>query len=178
MKWIYLVGLLVLSVLLTVQLRRNPRLLPHAAFGLAMMPFLEARFHLTSAPISWAGWAGPVQGIEISTTDAFAIAILLASKPAKSPAILKIAFGFVAVAYAVSTISTGMHMESFFTGWQILKTVVVYLAVTRACMTNKDTALGLMTGLITGIAIQAIISFLGHRGYRADAGGRLVRAPE
>jgi len=157
MKWIYLAGLLVLAILLTAQLKRNPRWLPHAAFGLAMMPFLEARFHLTSAPISWAGWAGPVQGIEISTTDAFAIAILLASKPIKSPAILKIAFAFLAIAYAVSTISTGMHMESFFTGWQILKAVVVYLAVTRACMTNKDTALGLMNGLITGIAIQAVV---------------------
>jgi O-antigen ligase len=148
---------MVLTMLLTAQLRRNPRLLPHAAFGLAMMPFLEARFHLTSAPISWAGWAGPVQGIEISTTDAFAIAILLASKPTKSPLILKIAMAFVGIAYAVSTISTGMHMESFFTGWQILKSVVVYLAVTRACLTNKDAALGLMTGLVTGIAIQAAI---------------------
>src|ERR1700743_1337387 len=106
MKWLDLVGLLALVVVLTAPLQRNPRWLPHAAFGLAMMPFLEARFHLTSAPISWAGWAGPVPGIEISSTDAFAIAILLASKPAKSPALLKIAFGFVAVAYAVSTIST------------------------------------------------------------------------
>jgi hypothetical protein len=157
MKWIYLAGLMVLAALLAAHLRRNPRYLPHAAFGLAMMPFLEARFHLTSAPISWAGWAGPVQGIEISTTDAFAIAMLLASKPAKSPAILKVAFGFVVIAYAVSTISTGTHMESLFTGWQILKAVIVYLAVTRACMTNKETALGLMTGLITGIAIQAVI---------------------
>jgi O-antigen ligase len=157
MKWIYLAGLLVLAVLLTVQLRRNPRLLPHAAFGLALMPFLEARFHLTSAPISWAGWAGPVQGIEISTTDAFAFAILLASKPAKSPVILKIAFAIVALAYAVSTVSSGMHMESYFTGWQILKALIVYLAVTRACVTNKDTALGLMTGLITGITIQAVV---------------------
>jgi O-Antigen ligase len=157
MKWIYLAGLLVLAILLAAQLKRNPRWLPHAAFGLAMMPFLEARFHLTSAPISWAGWAGPVQGIEVSATDAFAFAILLASRSAKSPTMLKIAFAFVAFAYAVSTISTGMHMESFFTGWQILKAVVVYLAVTRACMTNKDTALGLMNGLITGIAIQAVI---------------------
>lgn len=157
MKWIYLVGLLIMAVLLTAQLKRNPRLLPHAAFGLAMMPFLEARFHLTSAPISWAGWAGPVQGIEISATDAFAIAILLASKPAKTPGILKLAIAFVAVAYTVSTISAGMHMESYFTGWQIVRAVIVYLAVTKACITNKDTALGVMTGLITGIAIQAVI---------------------
>src|SRR5579884_65027 len=157
MKWIYLAGLLVLAAVLTAQLRRNPRLLPYAAFGLAMCPFLEARFHLTSAPISWAGWAGPVQGFEISLTDAFAVSMLLASKSARSPTLLKVALGLLVVAFAVSTISSGAHEESFFTGWQMLRTVIVYLAVTRACTTNKDTAQWLMNGLITGIAIQAVI---------------------
>ena len=157
MKWIYLAGLLVLAAVLTVQLRRNPRWLPHAAFGLAMAPFLEMRFHLTSAPISWAGWAGPVLGIELSLTDAFSVAILLASKPAKSPAILKLAFGLVVLAFVVSTVASGMHMESFFTGWLMVRTVIVYLAVTRASVTNEGTPVGLLTGLITGLAIQAAV---------------------
>lgn len=172
MKWIYLAGLLFLGALLTAQLRRNPRLLPHAAFALAMAPFLEARFHLTSAPISWAGWAGPVQGIEISLTDAFSVAMLLSSKPAKSPLILKFALGLIVIAYLVSTISSGTHMESFFTGWQFLRTVIVYLAVNRACATNKDTMPALITGLVTGLAIQAVIVFweIAASG-RSQAGG-------
>src|SRR6185295_2096439 len=79
------------------------------------------------------------------------------SKPAKSPAPLKVAFGLVVLAFAVSTVASGMHMESFFTGWLMVRTVVVYLAVTRASVTNKDTPLGLLTGLITGLAIQAVV---------------------
>ena len=136
--------------------QKQPEDLPAAAFALGLMPFLEARFHIYAAPISWAGWAGPVQGIELSLTHGVAFSMLVASGGAKSPSVLRLALALIFIAFAVSTVASGTHMELFFTGWEILRTVLVYLAVLRACVSHKDAALGLMNGLITGIVVQAI----------------------
>ena len=76
MKWIFLVGLIFFTPVLIMLLRSNRDHLPKAAVVLGLLPFIETRFNVSAAPISWALWPGYVKGIEFSLTDAVALALL------------------------------------------------------------------------------------------------------
>lgn len=171
MKWVVLIGLIFFCGFLTSVLRSKPKLLPHAAFVLALSPFIEAKFHLLSSPISWPAWPDVSKGIEVSIMDAVAFAMVLACRPAKSPASLRISLALVIVAYLVSTIASGAELETYFIGWEIIRAVVVYMAVTRACATNPSSAEALFNGLVAGISIQAVVAASQYATGTAQAAG-------
>jgi hypothetical protein len=156
MKWIFLAGLGVATLILAFLLRSDRKLLRAAAFSLGLLPFLEVHFHLFAAPIAWPQWPGIVKGIEISVSDGVALAVLVTCAKAKSPVRLRIALALVLLAYAVSTLVSGVHMESLFFGWEILRCLVVYLALLRATAMDKEVPVYVLTGLITGLVTQAV----------------------
>lgn len=171
MKWIFLVGLILFTPVLILLLRNNRDHLPKAAFFLGLLPFIETRFNVSAAPISWALWPGYVRGIEFSLTDAVAIALILASGPVRSPAAVKLAFGLLFVAFLISSAVADVFIPAFFYGWQLVRVAIVYFAVARASTTNDRVPLALLTGLIIGLASQAIVVTFQYLGGDPQAGG-------
>ena len=103
MKWIFLAGLLVFTPLLTMFLRNNRQHLPKAAFALGLLPFIETRLNISAQPYGWPGWQGYVKGIDISLTDAVAVAMIVAGASIKTPLRIKLAFLFFVVVFIIST---------------------------------------------------------------------------
>lgn len=156
MKWVFLAGLLVATCALIAILKSDRSRLPAAVFCLGLLPFIEAKFHLLAAPISWPAWAGQSKGLEISLADGVAFAILLTTRRASSPASMRVSLAIAVCAYLLSTALNGHRMESLFVGWEIVRDVVTYLAVFRAISADERSLVSLVTGLITGLTIQAL----------------------
>ena len=159
MKWVFLAGLLIATCALIAVLKNDRRRLPAAAFCLGLLPFIEARFHLLAAPVSWPAWLGQSKGFEVSLADGVAFAILLATRGTRSPVLLKLAMGLVVSAYLVSTIATGSRTETLFVGWEIVRNLLVFFAVLRVITADQRALLALLTGMITGLSIQAVVVF-------------------
>lgn len=171
MKWIFLLGLILMTPALTFLLRHNRLLLPKAAVLLGFLPFIEAGFNVSASPYGWPTWQGIVKGIEISLTDSVALAMILSSTRVKTPAVLKMAFGLYVLAFVISTAVAQLKMPSLFYGWQVVRAVIVYQAVARASQTVPGIPLALLTGLIFGLVSQAIVVAFQYAGGATQAGG-------
>lgn len=154
-------------------LKNDRRRLALAAFCLGLLPFIEARFHLLAAPVSWPAWLGQSKGLEVSLADGVAVAILFATQRAKSPLSLKFAMGIVTLAYVISTVASGTRTETLFVGWEIIRNVIVYLAVLRVITTDERALLAMFNGLLTGLVIQAIVVLSQMAGGAVQASGWL-----
>ncbi|NUT01291.1 MAG: hypothetical protein HOP96_09970 [Sphingomonas sp.] len=157
MKWIFLAGLMILTPMLAVWLRGNRRHLPIAAMFLGLLPFLEAKFNITASPYSWPAWQGIAKGIDLSLMDAVAIAMIVAGGKSRTPVRIKLAMGFYLLAFVVSTAVAEIKTPSIFYLWTLVRCTLVYYAIARASAVNKDVPLGLLTGLIGGLSVQAVV---------------------
>jgi O-antigen ligase len=171
LKWIFLAGLLVLTPLLATYLRNHRQYLPKAAFVLALLPFIEMRLNVTASPYTWPMWQGFVKGIDVSLTDSLAIAMILAGRHIKTPLRLKLALGFYVIVFILSTAVAEIYLPSVFYGWQLIRVVLVYYAVARASAIHRDVPAYLLTGLIAGLSIQAVIVMQQKLGGQLQAGG-------
>ena len=171
MKWVFLAFLAAFTPLLAVQLRNRPNYLPAVAFCLGLLPFVQNRLHLSVDPISWPAWQGISKGTEVSIMDAIAVAIIFATRTVKAPWRLKVALGILVLGFAVSTALAPIKMPSLFYGWTILRTVVAFYAMARACQTHPRVAEAFLTGLILGIASQAVVTSIEFAGGSRQAGG-------
>ena len=156
MKWIFLAGLLALIPLLTGLLRAQPKYLLHACFALGLLLFFMDP-NLSVSPINWK-WPGPVKGVEISILDAIAIAMILATRPTRTPLGLKIGFGIYVTALVISTFAARQVMPSLFYAWQLLRAVVVFVAVARASAAAEGAPFALAAGLGSAIMIEALMT--------------------
>lgn len=171
MKWIFLAGLILATLIVAALLRSDRKFLRPAAFVLGLLPFVEVYFHLFAAPIAWPQWQGIVKGTEFSLSDGLAFAILVSSTKAKSPVALRIAFALILLAYAVSTLVNGARMESLFFGWEILRVLVVYHALLRATATDSEVPVYVLTGLIAGLTTQGVVVASEYATGALQAGG-------
>lgn len=171
MKWIFLLGLMILTPALAAYLRGNRRHLPKAAFVLALLPFIEAKFNVSASPITWPAWQGIAKGITLSLTDAVAIAMIAASYKIRTPRIIALAFGLYVLAYLVSTALAPLRTASFFYGWEVLRAVLIYYAVARACVTHEKVPVAIFSGLVAGVATQGVAVAIEFAGGARQAGG-------
>lgn len=171
MKWLFLLGLLVMTPALAVYLRANPRYVPWTGFAIGILPFLLSGLNLAASPISWAHWPGPVKGLDISLLDAIAIAIVFATKPVKTPVAMKVAFAIYAFAVLLSTALSETKEASIFYVFQLARAVLVYWAVARATANFSNFPMWLINGLIAGIVLQAFVATRQFIGGDPQAGG-------
>lgn len=171
MKWIFLAGLLVFTPWLTMFLRNNRQHLPKAAFFLGLLPFIETRLNISAQPYGWPGWQGYVKGFDISLTDAVAIAMIVAGSRITTPLRIKLAFIFFFLVFLLSTAVADSRIPSLFYGWQLLRALLVYYAVARAAAADRRVPINLLTGLIAGLSIQAVVVVQQHLSGAAQAGG-------
>ena len=171
MKWVFLLLLLMMTPALASDFRRHPRHLLAAAFMIGLLPFVMSPLHLYVAPVSWPAWPGSVKGIEISLLDALAVAIIVATRPIKTPMMFKVALGVVVTALIISTLAAAQIWPSAFYGWQLLRAVLVYLAVARASAQHSAFPIRVLLGMGLGLAIEAITAAMQYAGGTAQAGG-------
>ena len=172
MKWLFLLGLLGFTPWLATYLKANPKYLPHAGFAMGILPFLLSGLNLMASPIAWPFWAGAVKGFDISLLDSIALAVIFATKPARTPVALKLFFWIYFTGSAVATFagSPGLRLASIFYDWQILRAALVYMAVTRACVTHPKMPVAILMGMGFGLGWQAIIAMQEHLGGKMQAG--------
>ena len=171
MKWVFLLGLIVLTPFLATHLRNNPRDLQKAAFAIGILPFLLSGLNLTASPISWQHWPGSVKGLDVSLIDLVALAVLYATKPAKTPIALKLAFCIFLLGTILSSLGSSVKMAALFYVWQLLRAVLVYWAVARAATAVPGVPFAIVKGLLTGLVLQAIITAVQYAGGTPQAGG-------
>lgn len=173
MKWIFLLGLILLVPTLTAVLRGNPRMLRWVAYAIGVIPFLMEPFHLIAAPISWAMWQGPVKGIEISLLDAVAVSILLVTRPVRMPLGPKIGLGFIAAGLLISTALAHALFPCSFYAWQLARTVLVAVAVARLTAASKEAPIAILWGMGTALVALALYATWQHLHGVVQAGGFL-----
>ena len=171
MKWVFLLGLLVFTPWLTVHLKANPKHLPYAGFAMGLLPFLLSGLNLTASPIAWPYWPGPVKGLDVSLIDGVALAVILSTRRVSTPAAIKVAFAIYGLAVLISTIQSEVRMASFFYLWQLARTVLIYMAIARACVTVKGVPFAVVSGLGAGIVFQSGVALVQYLGGDPQAGG-------
>ncbi len=172
MKWIFIAGLLVFVPVLTSILRGQPAYRRYAAFLIGALPFFIVPY-LYVAPISWAGWPGPVKGIEVSLLDGVALAVVLSTPKVTIPISLKLSFGIILLALIVSTLAGYQTLPAVFYGWQLARTVLLFLAVSRLCATVPRAPTALISGLGVGLIYEAFLATYQYIGGDARPGGNL-----
>jgi hypothetical protein len=170
-KWVFLLGLLVFTPWLTVHLRANPKHLPYAGFAMGVLPFLLSGLNLTASPIAWPHWPGPVKGLDVSLIDGVALAVLLSTRRVSTPVAIKVSFAIYALAVFISTLTSEVWMASFFYLWQLARTALIYMAISRACVTIKGVPLAVVSGLGAGLIFQSGVALLQYLGGDPQAGG-------
>lgn len=172
MKWIFIAGLLVFIPALTAILRGHPNYRRYAAFLLGALPLLVVPY-LYVAPISWAGWAGPVKGVEVSLLDGVALAVVLSTPKVPIPLSLKLSFGILLLALAISTSAGYQVMPALFYVWQLLRAVLLFTAVARLCAADRRAPLAVMAGLGVALVFESIYAAYQFHGGDARPGGNL-----
>lgn len=172
MKWIFIAGLLVLIPVLTGILRAHPRYRLHAAFAIGLLPFITVPY-LYVAPISWAMWQGPVKGVEVSVLDALALAVLFSTPPVRTPMALKLSCGIIALALIISTSVAYQAFPAVFEAWQLLRMIIVFLAVSRLCASAPEAPIALLSGAGLGLTYEAVLAVHQYLGGDARPGGNL-----
>lgn len=170
MKWIFIAGLLVLIPVLTAVLRSHPKYARHAAFVIGALPFFLLP-HLYVAPVSWAAWPGPVKGIEVSALDAVALAVLFSTPRFHIPTSLKLSCGLIVLALVMSTTAGFQTFPALFYAWQLLRVVIVFLAVTRLCASVSDAPIALLAGAGLGLTFEAFLAAHQYLGGDPRPGG-------
>lgn len=173
MKWIFIAALLVIVPLVAAMLRSRPQYMPHACFLVGCLPFF-LNFHLYVAPISWAYWPGIVKGIEVSLLDALALGMLLANRAkVQTPTPIRIFFGVYVVGLVISTVTGQQAVPAIFYAWQLLRAVLVYLAVSRATAVSPRAPFALFAGVGAAVVFECVVASWQHLHGVPQAGGTL-----
>ena len=173
MKWIMLIVLLGSLGPLTMLLRSQPKYLVHACFFMGLLVFFLDPY-LNIMPISWR-WTGAVKGFEISAVDVIAFAILFSTTPSSSrlPIGLKVGFFLYLAAVVIALPGAAQLTPSLFSVWQLMRAVLVFLAVARATAVVKDAPVALIAGLGVGITIESLVAVKQYMGGNTQPGGTL-----
>jgi O-antigen ligase len=170
-KWIVLGGLLALIAPLTLLLRSKPSFIVHACYFMGLMVFFFDPY-LNIGPVTW-NWTGVIKGIEITIVDIVAIAMLLATRPVRTPLSLKIGLGIYVLGLVLSSLAADRLMPAIFYIWQFCRGGVVFLAVARATAAQSGAPFALVAGIGTATVIEAIVAAKQYLGGNLAAGGTL-----
>ena len=173
MKWIFLAAMLLMVPIVTAVLRAKPQYMSQACFLVGVLPFF-LNFHLYVAPISWAYWPGIVKGVEFSVLDALALGMLFAtSDHARTPLPIKLFFGVYLLGLAISTIAGQQAIPAIFYAWQLMRAVLVYLAVSRAALVAPQAPMALVAGMAGSVLFESVIAAWQYLHGSIQAGGTL-----
>ena len=156
MKWIFILALLISTPVLAGMLRSKPRYLVHTCFMLGVSIFVLGP-KLWVAPIAWPAWPGPVKGMEISFIDGISVALIASTRSVRIPWSIKLSFSIFCFAVVVSTFAAFQPMAALFYAWQLVRTALLFIAIARVCVTNRNAPAALLAGLGLGLMFEAAL---------------------
>jgi O-antigen ligase len=151
MKWLYVAGTLTAFILIGSTARADRRVKEALGVALGLFPY----FNITLNPISFENYRGDSRGLEFHLLDFVVVAMMVAlpSRGAEAPTPLRLRFMFYVAAAALSMLQAPNPLFSMFAVWKVLRTFLVFVAVTRACRRG-----GLAPQLLWGLALGMVIS--------------------
>jgi len=161
MKWVYLLGIVLLAPALAMLLRSNRRYLAPACFVLGVSMLLIGP-GLWTAVYGWPTWPAPVKGLEVSFVDAVAVALLASTKRVPIPFSFKLSLGIICLALVISTAASQNRVAAAFYIWELLRTVLLFVAIARACATDTRAAIALVAGLALAMVFEPIWMLTQH----------------
>lgn len=149
---------------------RRQRLWAYALIGL--LPFTINAWNLDAAVINWAGWPGYAKGIVITLLDSLALAILAThpAQPRMTPML-----GWLLAYLAAVTLSIAfstMPMASVFYAFQLLRMIVLFLAVARIAA-DPQALRWIAYGLSAAITFEAGVALSQKAGGALQAAGTM-----
>jgi len=160
-KWVGFAFLSAATIFLSDWLRRNPRQAPKIWMLFGLMPFLMTVGHLVMAFISLDG--DPlhfyVHGAEFSVLDALAVALYFGQPNRSSDGYslpFKLAMAIYLFAVLLSSFQSVYPSATVFYAWQLARMFFVYAVVARACTVDTRVPSAILTGMATGLFLQAI----------------------
>ena len=155
-----IVGIILMLALLPVLigwLKTNPPGRKWAYFALGCLPFTINGLNLDASFITWPTWPGYADGVVLTALDVLALAIVVTTPGAfrNLPLLgFLLAYWFATI---VSLAFSASMMSTFFYVFQILRVIVVFIAV-ASVVTRKDGLRWLAMGLAAGALYQAGIT--------------------
>ena len=148
-------ALIVLSFPLFVAwLRSRPHRRHHALTALAFMLFLAGQLQIDAALITWPMWQGTSRGIVISPADTLALALIVTRRSGINRLVFLPVLGLYFGLMVLSVMSSGVPMASVFSCFQILRVVLLFVALGGE-MARPRSLQSLLTGLSLGLLLQA-----------------------
>ncbi len=148
---------LTMIVPLSHALARNPRFIPLFWQAVGLCLFLQsASPFLDIAIISWAGYAGHTQGLEIAIVDFMMMAMLLSlnTTDRKSAIPLKLPMVLYFASICLSAVISATPTAGLFYVWQLLRMYLFFFVVARCCADDARMLPSLMKGLAIGLLVQ------------------------
>ena len=155
MRFVGLVLILLSFPLMLSWLRSYPRQRKWAYFAIGIAPFVMGSLNLDVAIINWAGWPGYAKGMIVSILDTLALAIILTSRrPFQRLPLLGVFIAYL-VAVVLSMAASEMPTSSSFYAFQMLRMILVFVAV-ASIMRDPKAIRWLAMGLAVGAMYQAV----------------------
>ena len=170
MRWIALAAVCLSVIVFAALLGGNRVRRDWAVFAIGALAFCVGELSLAASPYVWPGWQGLEKGIVLSLIDSLALALLVTRIPGRYslPFLWLIALYFLAT--VASLISASNRLAGLFIVFQILKMILLYVAV--ACELHRPSAVrALLKGLSIGLLIQAGFVARQKVGGMVQAGG-------
>ncbi len=154
MRYVAIAVMLLAYPFLVGWIKANPQKRHWAYFGLGILPFTINAWNLDAALISWPAWVGYAKGMIFTLLDSLALAVITTHR---SPRSMPPLTGFI-VAYtlaaALSVAMSGIPMSSTFYVFQLVRILILFLAVARIAPDPRALK-WLAMGLAAGISYQA-----------------------
>lgn len=154
MRYVGILIFLVMIPLLANAISSDIRVRRGAWVALGAAPYVYPAIHFSVSIISWAYWPGYVKGMVIALPDLLAISLLMSTRRRKAVVPVILALSLYIVAAATSIIVAELPMASFFYFWQLLRILLVAIAVGRISA-DPQAPRHIVTGLCYGIICQA-----------------------
>lgn len=140
--------------------------------ALAAMPFVIDAANLDAAVINWSQWPGYAKGAVLTLLDALALALLITHAKTKVSGWIIAPFALYIAAAVLSVAFAGVWMASTFYVFQLLRVLVVLLAV-AAIATDLVAVRSLGNGLAAAMILEAAVALYQKMHGAAQAAGTL-----
>ena len=165
--------IIILSVPMFIAWLRSGTAQRNLAYAaVAAMPFFIAAANLDAALINWSQWPGYTKGAIVTLLDSLALAILITHSKARITAWLWVPLVLYIMASLLSVAFAGVWMGSAFYVFQLLRVLLVLLAV-AAISIDLGAVRAIGFGLAGAMVVEAVYTIYEKLNGAAQAAGTL-----
>jgi O-antigen ligase len=128
-----------------------------AYFGIGIFPFIIGALNLDAAFISWGAWTGYATGFVVSVLDTLVLAVLITARKFRLNVRFLLILAFYFFSVFISVFQSDLWMSSSFYVFQLIRVVLVFLAVSTFANDYKSVR-WLSFGLAIGAIYQCIVT--------------------